>query len=289
MLDQGDIHMTDPNTGADTRSRQPASPKAHASLVAQAEAMSADGTPRKPRAYRRYLRLLRLSRFALAAFVLLGVLFLLWTLPWLPSGFDVNDYTPELAFTVCLVGGLAIAGFCALMLQELARRRREKLIRWSSILDENMGVRNRQDFYDRLTLECERAAHNEGTFSVLIIHVQLGTSEQTSLTSLPADSLRKLAYAIDGLTHPTDVIALLGGGQLGLLATGVSREDRAALAARLKEAVSAELPAVFKRPADFVVKAGAATYGPDGADARGLVDAARTAAIFKSPVRTNAA
>src|SRR3990172_13214301 len=106
---------------------------------------------------RSYYRWLHLRRLAFAAFVILGIFLLLWLVPWLPSGLDTDDYTPEMAFTVYLLAGVALMALLALGFQELARRNRERLMLWSTVYDEGTGPHNRTYLYDRLSLECERA------------------------------------------------------------------------------------------------------------------------------------
>ena len=238
---------------------------------------------------RSYYRWLRLRRLAFAAFVVLGIFLLLWLVPWLPSGLDTDDYTPEMAFTVYLLGGVALTALLALGFQELARRNRERIMLWSTVYDEATGLHNRTYLYDRLSLECERAKRTGGMFSLIVLQIRIGNPTVGSAPTLSHQALRQVAEATNSLTHPTDLVALLTGSELAVLATGVDREHRRAVQERLREAVAAELPRLLDAPAVVDVKGGVATYGVDGNDAGSLVQAARTSAVLGVPQRAQAA
>ena len=238
---------------------------------------------------RSYYRWLRLRRLAFAAFVILGIFLLLWLLPWLPSGLDTDDYTPEMAFTVYLLGGVAFMALLALGFQELARRNRERLMLWSTVYDEATGLHNRTYLYDRLSLECERAKRTGGVFSISVLQIRIGSPSSGSAPTLSHQALRQVAELINSLTHPTDLVALLTVSELAVLTVGVDRERRRALQERLRDAVAAELPRLLDAPGTVDVKGGVATYGVDGNDAAALVQTARTSAVLGVPQRAQAA
>lgn len=243
-------------------------------------------------AHRGYFRWLRLSRLALAAFALMAALFLLWALPWLPKGLDAGDYTPELGLTTYLVAGVAVTAVLALAFQELARRDRESLLLWGTVYDEATGLHNRAYLYDRLALECERAELSGGVFSAVVLQIRLDspTSGSTpgSTPALPRSALREVGELLDDLTHASDLVALLNGSELAVLAMGSSRNDRGSLQERLRGAVAAGLPRLLPRPALVAVRSGSATFGEDGKDPDTLIQAARAAAIL-APRRTGQA
>jgi diguanylate cyclase (GGDEF)-like protein len=238
---------------------------------------------------RSYYRWLRLRRLAFAAFMILGFFLVLWLVPWLPGGLDTADYTPELAFTVYLLGGVALTALLVLGFQELARRNRERLTLWSTVYDEATGLHNRTYLYDRLSLECERAKRTGGVFSIIVLQLRIGSPTSVSAPTLSRQALRQVAEVINSLTHPTDLVAMLTGSELAVLAIGVDRESRRALQERLREAVAAELPRLLDAKAAVDVKGGVATYGVDGNDAGTLVQAARTSAVLGVPQRAQAA
>lgn len=226
---------------------------------------SRDGAARVYRAYHRWLRL---KRFALVAFLSMAAAFLFWAIPWLPSGLDTSDYTPELAFTTYLLGGIAITAVAAMGCQELARRNREGILAWGSVYDEATGLHNRDYLYDRIALECERAKRNEGVFSIVVFRVQADD---------PSPGLMTVAELIEGVTHRFDVIALLSDSELAVLSIGVGEEHRRRFVDRIVGTVTTKLSDASARPGAVDLRAGAATYGADGDDTDTLVQAARAA------------
>ena len=174
--------------------------------VPLSEADERSGRQNAAKAYKTYYRWLRLKRLALAGFVMAAVLFILWAIPWLPSGLDTGDYTPELAFTTYLLLGVVLTAAAAMACQELARRHREGLLAWAIVYDEATGVRNRAYLYDRLALECERTGHNAGVFSILVLRFD---------SIVPA--LGNVAELIERVTHRSDVVSLLKHLSMNLL------------------------------------------------------------------------
>ncbi len=236
-----------------------------AAPVGGVEAVTRGGQQSATLAYNSYRRWLRLKRLALAAFVTVATLFLVWAIPWLPRGLDTDDYTPELAFTTYLIAGVALTAVAAMTCQELARRRRESMLAWTTIYDEATGLRNRAYLYDRLSLECDRAEHDASVFSVLVLRV-----------SGSAPILERLAELIARVIHRSDIVALLSGRELAILSVGLGEKERGLLLERLRGAVAAELCRLPGKPAIKDIQGGAATYGVDGDDPNTLVQAARS-------------
>jgi len=241
------------------------------------------------RVYRSYYHWLRLSRFAMAAFLSMALFFFAWLVPWLPRGFDAKDYTPQASFTVYLLSAITFLGIVTLALRERAWRNRETLMAWSAVYDEGTGLHHRAYLYDRLSLECDRAERAGTSFSVLILHIRLGGSQSGPLPTLSRTALQRVAELINSLTHPGDLVAMLSGSELAVLAVEVAKEERRLLLERLRAAVLAELPRLVDPAAIVGVAAGTVTYGPDGRDAESLIKTARTAAALSSPVRHSAA
>jgi diguanylate cyclase (GGDEF)-like protein len=255
----------------------------------QHEAISPERLQEARSVYRSYYHWLRLSRFAMAAFLALALFFFAWLTPWLPRGFDARDYTPEISFTVYLLSGITFLGIVTLALRERAWRKRETLMAWSAVYDEGTGLHHRTYLYDRLSLECERAERANSSFSVLIMHIRLGGAQSGPMPTLSHTALQRLAELINGLTHPGDLVALLSGSELAVLAIEVNRDDRSKLLERLRLAIMDELPHLINPDAIVGVAAGSATYGTDGRDPETLIKTARTSAAFGSPVRHVAA
>ena len=259
--------------------------KSGSDSVAPVKVQSPDRLRRASEMHQSYFRWLRVSRLAMAAFSVLVVLFFLWTLPWLPSGLDANDYTPEVALTIYLLGGVTLVGASTLALREFTRRKRERLIAWSSLYDEATGLHNRAYLYDRLSLECERAERMGGVFSVFVLQIRSSTSKPI----LSNAALRRLAEMINGCTSPTDLVALLSGSELAIIAIGVGQEARIVLLETLQAVVAGELARHLGAATTVNVIGGTATYGVHGREPAALVQAARTAAAMGSLPRLRAA
>jgi len=229
-------------------------------------------------AQRGYYRWRRLSRFALTAFVIIGGVTLVWLVPWLRIGLNTTDYTPQLAFTVYLLGGGAILAFLVLGSRELAQRDRERLLAWATVFDEATGLHNRTYFHDRLDLECARGPITREPFSVVVLQFRgLGAGKRATLSS---STLQQIADQISGLIRRHDLVALLTANELVVLAMSVASPERLELEVRLRRTVSASLPERLSGPANMVLRIGGATYGSDGMLPGALIQTARTAAGF---------
>ena len=239
--------------------------------------------------HRSYYQWLRLSRLALIAFFAMACFFFFWILPWMPSGLDADDYTPELAFTVYLLAGMGITGILALGARELVRRKREGLIAWSAVYDEATGLHNRTFLYDRLSLECERAEHSGGVFYVIILQIRLYRPTLGPLPTLSNAMLQQIAELINRLTRRSDLVALLGGSELAILAFELGRESQDDLLERLRNAVATELSRLLDESAMVNVAGGVVTYGTQGKEPAALIHAARVAAAFGTLPRSQAA
>lgn len=241
--------------------------------------------------HRRYFLWMRLSRLALGAFIFMSIIVVLWLAPWSPTGLDTADYTPQLAFTVYLLAGTSIIGLLVLSLQELARRNRQVLSAWATVYDEATGLHNRAYFYDRLNLECDRGANSPEPFSIIVLqfHSLLPHTKGKSKPPLSNSALGKVAELINSVTHTSDLVGMLSGSELAVLAVRVDRERRHLLQARLQKTVSTALPDLVAEPGHIDVRSGGATYGVDGTQAGGLIQAARTNAALSVPPRLKAA
>jgi GGDEF domain-containing protein len=253
------------------------------------ERLSPERLGRARSALRGYYRWLRLSRLALGAFFVFAAIFIAWLVPWLPSGLDSDDYTPEMAFTIYLLGGAVFIGLLALTFREFARRDRESLLVWASVFDEATGLHNRAYLFDRLALECERAQRSGRPFTLFVLQTRLASGKREHEPALTSNVQEKIAALIDSITHPTDVVALLSPNELAVLAFGVGRDERQAIQHRLQKAVDAELLKLIETSSVIDVKVGAATYGANGIDPSTLVQAGRSGALLAVPRRTNVA
>lgn len=253
------------------------------------DSLSPEGVRQARAAYRSYYRWLRASRLMMAACLTLAALFLLWILPWLPTGINTADYLSVVAFTIYLLVAFSITAVTALIVRERAGRKRQSLMVWSAVYDEATGLHNRTYLFDRLSLECDRAERMGGVFSLLVLRIRLG---EVGSGPSPIDfnaALHRMADSISQISRPTDLTALLSSSELAVLAVGVDREKRAALLERIRATVAADFSRFLHRPAGVGVIGGAATYAVEGTEGADLIRAARAAATLALPHRAQTA
>jgi len=181
--------------------------------------------------------------------------FLFWAIPWFPGGLSEKDYTGRVALTVILGGVCAVLGVGTLVLREYLRRTREALLAWAAVYDDTTGLYNRRYFYDRLSLECERARRQGTTFSLFVMHFEHGGRHGRGPS---ARGLRRLAGALTRATRPEDMVALVGGNELAVVAMGVSRKMVPQVIERLQGALEGCLVDSGER---LNLRLGASTYG----------------------------
>ena len=268
-LEQEQAAPTPPATGAD-----------------QHETLSPERARQARALHRSYYRWLRLSRLVIVAFFAVAVVFFFWITPWLPGGLDRDDYTSEVAFTVYLLAFMGMLGIIGLALRARVERMRESLLAWSAVYDEATGLHTKTYFYDRLAMECERAARGGGVFTVVVLQVRALGARRPVLSHR---HLQRLAERVSALIHRTDLVAMLSGNELAVLAVAVGKEEREELLTRLRGAVAAELPRLLGDKPQAVVGAGAATYGAQGTEPGALAQAARASAAVGNLPRTQAA
>lgn len=222
----------------------------------EAEAKSAQ-TPQRGAVsqHQRYYSLLRRSRLMLAAFCAAMLYFLFWAVPWLPGGLSEEDYTRQVTLTLLLGGICTTLGLGTLVLRENLRRTREALLAWRTVYDDTTGLYNRRYFYDRLSLECERARRQGATFSLILMRLEHSTGPRRGPS---ADALRRLAGALTRAARSNDLVALLGGNELAVVAMGVPSKMAPQVADRLKTALEGSLTDSGDR---LNLRLGVATYG----------------------------
>jgi diguanylate cyclase (GGDEF)-like protein len=204
---------------------------------------------------RRYYLLLRRSRLMAVAFWVATGYFFFWAIPWFPGGLNEKDYTGRVALTLILGGVCVVLGIGTLILREYLRRTREALLAWTTVYDDTTGLYNRRYFYDRLSLECERARRQGTTFSLVVMHFEHGGGHGRGPS---AGGLRRLAGALTRATRSEDMVALVGGNELAVVAMGVSRKMVPQVIERLKRALEGSLVDSGER---LDLRLGASTYG----------------------------
>ena len=226
--------------------------------------------------YRSYFRILYFSRLTLIAFWGCFIYFVVWAIPWLGVGLSKDDYTPQFLVTLIFAGACMLLGLLSATLRAVARQKREALVAWSSLYDEATGTRNRAHFYDRLALDCDRAEKHDSIFAVALL--QMGLARPRGQIS--AELLRQAANHLKNLTRASDLVALIGANEFGVLLAGAHGEMAHTLAERLCASLAAKLPDSIEANGYAIsptIKVGVAVYGDDGNTPESLFAAARSA------------
>ena len=226
--------------------------------------------------HHRYYQLLRRSRLMAVAFWAAMSYFIFWAVPWFPGGLNEKDYTERVAFTFVLGGACGFLGISTLVVREYLRRTRESLLAWRAVYDDTTGLYNRQYFYDRLALECERARRQGTTFSLIVMRFEhrAGRGRHPD-----ADALRRLSTALGRAARSNDLAAVLGGNELAVVATDVTRKMLPQVMERLERALESSL-AHSGEP--LQLRLGSATYGARCRHPSTLLRLARAAPDEKS-------
>ena len=209
------------------------------------------------------------------AFWVATAYFLFWAIPWfravpwLPGGLSTEDYTEQVSLTLVLGGLCVVLGVGTLIFREHLRRTREGLLAWTAVYDETTGLYNRRYFFDRLSLECERARRQGATFSFVLMRVEHSTGHGRGPS---AGALRRLGAVLTRTMRSNDLVALLGGNELAVVAMGVPRKLAPQVVERLNRALEGSLVDSGER---LSLRLGVATYGARCRDPGTLLRSAR--------------
>jgi len=221
----------------------------------EAEASPAGAPPRGAVSlHQSYYALMRRSRLMAVAFWVATAYFFYWAIPWFPGGLSEGDYTEQVSLTLILGGLCAILGVGTLILRQHLRRMREALLAWTTVYDETTGLYNRRYFFDRLSLECERARRQGATFSLILMRLEHSNRRGRSPS---AGALRRLGAVLTRTARSNDLVALLGANELAVAAMGVPRKVAPQVVDRLKKALEGSLVDSGER---LSLRLGVATY-----------------------------
>ena len=219
----------------------------------------------------RYHALLRRSRLLGVAFWAAMAYFIVWAVPWFPGGLTETDYTKRITLTLVIGGICALLGLGTLVLRQNLRRTTEALLAWSTVYDDTTGLFNRRYFLDRLSLECERARRQGTTFSLILLRLEDSAGGGQGLGTA---ALRRLATSLVRATRSNDLVALLGGNELAVVAMDVPRKMAPQMVDRLKTALEGSSGDLSSR---LSLRLGVATYGTRNRQTSTLLRAARRA------------
>lgn len=220
----------------------------------------------------RYLALLWRARVVGAAFWTAMAFLVAWAVPWFPSGLSPEDYSREVLLTFALASSCASLGVAALVFRRGAQKTQESLVAWSALYDDTTGLYNSRSFYDRLSMECDRAKLHKGSFATLLLRLEATQSHlRDSAEGIESHILRTAADELTRRTRATDFPALLSGSQFAVLIGGVSDRTAEEAGARLARSVQEALP----KKSGVSVQFGVSSYGSGGRSPNPLLRAAQ--------------
>ncbi len=225
------------------------------------------------RLYRQYIRLLRWSRLIGAVFWTMLAFFLYLAIPWFPGGLSEEDYSSQVALTLILGGGTFGVGAMTLLLRQWVRRRNDAIAALSGVYDSATGLYARGYFYDRLSLECDRAQRLDIPVSLLLFRFELAAVANRK--GGPEKALQQLSDALVRGTRDSDAVAVLGANELAVATSGVDKESALDLGQRLCAALDRALTGRPGGSAGKCLRLGVSTYPDDARDAQDLIRHAR--------------
>lgn len=171
-----------------------------------------------------------------------------------------SEFWGEAVLTPLLSAGEEQVGFGVVLRDATAKRRYEQELLRLARMDPLTGVYNRRAFVEAAELE---RARPDAELSVVILDVDHFKSVNDHHGHGAGDDvLRALAAAATGALRAGDVLARLGGEEFAVLVPGASRQDAAALAERIREAVAGVEISTPAGPLRVTVSAGVASSPP---------------------------
>ncbi len=215
------------------------------------------------------------SRLTFVGFGAAALVFVAWITPWVGLGMQPQDYSPNVVFTLLLLTTCGALAGISMLLRNIATKRKEAMVAWTSVFDEVTGLRNRRFFGDRLSMECERSG--DRNFGVLLFEFELQDRGSTDRRAPRPEVLRAAGHLLTRETRNSDVVAVLSRSDLAVLATPLDPGSLTRLLQRIGRVLLAELPDI-QRPepnGKVGIKMAIACYGIDGTDPLHLLRAAR--------------
>lgn len=149
-----------------------------------------------------------------------------------------------------------------------------------AITDELTGLHNRRHFYDEFQRDLMRAERHGRPLAVLVIDVDRFKDINDILGHQVGDEiLRQIASVLRQLTRSSDVVARIGGDELGILLYEADTPQARALAERLCEAVRNHSYEAIGKHAEVqpTLSIGLACFPADGRDVKTLLASADNA------------
>ena len=175
-----------------------------------------------------------------------------------------------------LAGAACLAGVAAIALREAVWRRRERLLAWISVHDDE---ELHADSYltDLLSLECERAGRHGLVFSVFVLRLRVVASYADAIDVIPESVLQDARVWVRRLIRRGDQVVLLNAREVAVVAMGANMESRGDILERLRVAVAANVTFLIQGDMPVEVAGGVATYGVETTHPDELLHSARSA------------
>lgn len=176
----------------------------------------------------------RISALMLLFGALVGVAFpvvVSGTLDWQPGG--------ESVFRVaCLIAGLLVGGFAFGVARFTLYQTNRRLARLAT-LDPLTGLVNQCHFARVLDVELRRCLHQDAPVSLLIADLDHFKEVNDTYGHMVGDGvLVSVARCIREALRPHDVACRIGGEEFAVILPGATRDEAAAVAARIRGAVA---------------------------------------------------
>lgn len=140
-----------------------------------------------------------------------------------------------------------------------------------AVTDGLTGLRNHRYFIDKLSEECLRAARHNHPFSLVLLDVDHFKKFNDSFGHVAGDQvLKKVGKILKHVGRETDIIARHGGEEFSAILPDTDAEGAHTIAERLRSAIANE--AWDMR--DITISVGVATFTPEIADSKTLLEAA---------------
>jgi len=229
------------------------------------------------RTYRSYFRAARWSRVAFVAFWIVVVVFVVWSMPWFHVGMSTSDYSPQVVIALILLGMCPAVTAVAVLLRSMAKQRREALVAWLSIYDKTTGLRNQDYFFERLKLQCQ-LGRQMSEYSVGVVLMSMEEMGCDGKGMAPAEkTLHLIGSSIAGEMRPTDLVAIVGDREIGVLVSVASPMALQIVAERVRRSLQSKLEEVSRQHgANLMVQMGSASLDGTHSDPEALLKAARS-------------
>ena len=243
--------------------------------------------------HRSYFRAARWSRVAMGAFWVMVLLFLLWALPWVPLGMSAGDYSLDVLLGLLLLGCCPAVTAVALLTRSMAAQRREALIAWASIYDRATGLRNREYFLERLTLQC-RLGRELTEYRVGLILIDMEEPQQDGKGARSPDDrvFRLIGMSIASQMRPTDLVAAIGSTEVGVLVSVATPGGLQVVAERIRGSLDQKLDEMAGLPGwNLTIRMGSASLNDAQSGPEALLATARRSlkVVRRAPPQTSAA